>query len=657
MAINQLLPDESGQYASLSTLKRRYQDFMTAKRDERDEEEKSDRYYHGDQWTAAEIQKLTDRGQPVVTDNQVQPNVDGVVGVVEKLRQDPKAFARTPKHEQGAEIATYTLNYCLDQNRWKDITPVIAGDGARKAVVGVELSIEPGDKGDPDIKIDRVMEGFFYDPRSIKEDLSDARYMGVAKWVDLELAQELFPDDAKVLADLADSGDGSDSDSQTDRELIWAQVNEKRLRLVEQWYLKGKTWCFCFYVANTKLLEGVSPYRDELGKTFPRYIMFSANIDHDGDRYGLVRNLIPMQDEVNHRRSKALHALNTIRVYIESGAVADPKALQAQINRNDGLIIVPPGAKVDEKSNAEQAKGNLEMLQEAKAALQNAGLSPQLLGEAGNDQSGRAIALLQNAALAQLGPFITNWRGWKLRVYRAVWNLIQKNWTAERWIRVTDDPEMPGFLPVNQPVMGPNGPVLQNPLGSLDVDIIIDEGPDTVTQMQDVYQALSNIPGVPPQVIIETANLPHSMKKKILGILEQAAQQPNPEVAAKQAELQLKQQEAEQNAQLKQREAETDVMLKKMQFELDQQMEAAKQKLARERATAEMVMKREQADFDRQLERERANLEMEIAEFKANKEVELMKLKAAAAAKTQHEAAITRAKQQPARKPQAAAAH
>jgi hypothetical protein len=503
--------------------------------------------------------------------------------------------------------------------------------------------------------MDRVATGFFYDPRSIQEDLSDARYMGVAKWVDLELAKEMFPEHAEELEDLADIGDGSDSNDLTDREQVWVQVNEKRLRLVEQWYIRKGKWCFCFYTGAMKLKEGVSPFLDENGKTFSRYIMFSANIDHDADRYGLIRNLIPMQDEVNHRRSKALHALNTIRVYLESGSVENPKEIQAQINRNDGLIIIPPGAKVDEKSNAEQAKGNLEMLQEAKQALETAGLSPQLLGEAGSDQSGRAIALLQQAALSQLGPFIVNWRGWKMRVYRAVWCLIQQNWTNERWIRVTDDEGTANFLPVNRPLMDQNGqpvmrpdgtPVIENPLGSLDVDIIIDEGPDTVTQMQDVYQALSNIPGVPPQVIIETANLPLSIKKKVLGIIEEAAKQPNPEVAAGQAKLQLEQAKAQQDQQNK---------VVELQFE--QQKQAAILQGDREKAAAEMQMKREQAEFDRQLQREQAEHEMQLAEFKASKEIEIMRAKAEAAAITSHEAAITRAKQQPARQPQHAAAN
>lgn len=645
MAENQALPSEEGGYASLSLLKRRYQDYLGASRNERDESEKSDRYYHGDQWTADEIQKLKDRNQPVVTDNRVQPNIDGVVGVVEKLRQDPKAYSRTPAHEQGAEVATYALNYALDQNRWKDFTPEIARNGAIKPVVGIELSLEKGDHGDPDVKIEPVMSGFFYDRRSRKPDLTDARYMGVAKWSDLELAQDMFPQHAKALEDLASSGDGSDSNELTDSEHVWVQVNEKRIRLVEQWYLKKGKWCFCFYTGSMKLLEGVSPYRDNKGETFPRYVMFSANIDHDGDRYGLVRNLIPMQDEVNHRRSKALHALNTIRVYIESGAVADPKALQAQINRNDGVIVIPPGAKVDEKSNAEQAQGNLEMLEEAKNALQAAGLSPQLLGEAGSDQSGRAIALLQQAALAQLGPFITNWRGWKLRVYRAVWALIQQNWTSERFIRVTDDEGLAQFLPVNQPVyengmpiLRPDGsPVLQNPLGALDVDIIIDEGPDTVTQMQDVYQALSNIPGVPPEVIIETANLPHSVKKKVLGIIEQAKQQPNPEVAAKQAELALKKQEADQATALKQQE-----------FEQESAREAERLNQARVKAQQEMDLKREQAMFDQQLQREQAIFDMRLEREKAEHELDIKRMTAEITAHTQHEVAVAKAKQKPA---------
>jgi hypothetical protein len=37
----------------------------------------------------------------------------------------------------------------------------------------------------------------------------------------------------------------------------------------------------------------------------------SAAVDQDGDRYGFVRNLKSANDEINQRRSKALHEVMT----------------------------------------------------------------------------------------------------------------------------------------------------------------------------------------------------------------------------------------------------------------------------------------------------------------------------------------------------------
>ena len=47
-------------------------------------------------------------------------------------------------------------------------------------------------------------DGFFYDPRSFKHDFSDARYIGMGKYVDEELMVELMPgmeDDIKAACD------------------------------------------------------------------------------------------------------------------------------------------------------------------------------------------------------------------------------------------------------------------------------------------------------------------------------------------------------------------------------------------------------------------------------------------------------------------------
>jgi hypothetical protein len=74
------------------------------------------------------------------------------------------------------------------------------------------------------------------------------------------------------------------------------------------------------------------------------------------------------------------------------------------------------------------------------------------------EQSGRAIALLQQAGMAELGPYILAYRGWKIRVYRAIWNAVQQHWKAERWVRVTDDQQLAQYIQINGVQMGPTGP-------------------------------------------------------------------------------------------------------------------------------------------------------------------------------------------------------
>lgn len=534
---------DEGKYLSVQKLCQKYEDYVSVKRAERDESLEARRYYHGDQWTHDEIKKLNDRHQPVITYNRESRKINGVVGLLERLRQDPKAYARTPASGSGAEIATAVLNYALDVNQWRALSPVVSLDASIEAVSGIELSLEPGDHGDPDVKMHVIERGtFFYDPRSIRLDLEDARYMGISKLFDLDQAIEMFPEQEQTLRDNVENGGDLLNDDQN--QTVWMLTSAKKIRIVEIWYKRRGEWLYCFHTNAIKLEEGVSPFVDERGKTFPRFIVFSANVDHDGDRYGFHRNLKGPQDEINHRRSKGLHALNTMRVRITEGAVNgdEIEKLREEMHRPDGVLQTPSGTGVEIVSNAEQVQFNLEMLQEAKQEIENFGPNPALVGQGGVEgSSGRAIALLQQAGIAELGPYILAWKGWKIRVYRALWNTIQKYWTSERWIRVTDDQGLAQFLQVNGLSFQNGQPALVNALGSLDVDIIVDEGPDHVNLMQDVFETLGQLASagvpVPPQAIIQMSGLPESMKKQVMGMIEQASQPSPLQQKAAQVEL------------------------------------------------------------------------------------------------------------------------
>ena len=455
--------------------------------------------------------------------NRINRKINGIVGLVERVRQDPKAYPRSPKHEEGAEVATTCVRELLDASDWRTLESECIRHCAIDGIGGVEMRLVEGDRGDPDIELAQVFgDDYFYDPRSYKPDFSDARYEGIGKWVDIEEAVELFPDKEEVLRGLIQAG--SDLTTRADREFKWVLSTEQQLRLCEHWYRHKGKWCWAFYVSNVLIDEGISPFTNEKGKTDRRYKMFSAAVDHDGDRYGFVRPLKGAQDETNQRRSKGLHISNSRRLIIEKGAVADVEKMRKEWARPDGVIETNPGraggVKADDTTQElaaqaqwyADAKGEIDGFANTNVAILTQGAMTNL--------SGRAINLLQQPGLAELGPFILAIRGWKLRVYRGLFCAAQTHWTSERWIRVTDDGNLEKFLQVNGLELDEHGqPVLVNALGALDVDIILDEGPDAVNMMQDTFDVLKGDPTVPPAAKIELSPIQGSVKKKILQMM------------------------------------------------------------------------------------------------------------------------------------------
>jgi hypothetical protein len=126
-----------------------------------------------------------------------------------------------------------------------------------------------------------------------------------------------------------------------------------------------------------------------------------------------------------------------------------------------------------------------------------------------------------------------------------MWHLTRQFWTDQRYIRVASNPDEIQFLAINHPVgVDPHTGqhIIANAIGELDVDIILDEGPDTVTLRQDVLQqvgqmASSGVP-VPPAAIIELSDLPPDTKKRLLDLMQGDPQQAQMKQAADQLQLQ-----------------------------------------------------------------------------------------------------------------------
>jgi hypothetical protein len=206
--------DDEKNYWSLAKCKRAYMEYVGDKQEEIEEQQSSRCYRHGAQWTTAQVEIFNKRKQPVVTYNRIARKVDSIMGLMEKLKQDPKAYPSNPRQtdEQAAELATAVVRHVVESGLREIAFPFAIQNGAVDGIGGIEMKLVKGDKGDFDIGFEVVEpDSFFYDPRSYKHDFADARYLGVGKWLDVEDAVDMAPDKKDELeASVTGAGAGLD---------------------------------------------------------------------------------------------------------------------------------------------------------------------------------------------------------------------------------------------------------------------------------------------------------------------------------------------------------------------------------------------------------------------------------------------------------------
>lgn len=553
-------------------------------------------YYDGHQWTTAEVKALQARKQPVITINRIQRKVDAMLGIEQRGRTDPRAMPRTPNDEQAADIATKALVFVeettsFDQKRTSAFeNMIIEGYG------GVEIIVEQK-SGRAEIAVNRLRwEEIFFDPHSREKDFSDASFLGVQKWMNLDAALEQFgelwvsrqpegtdPEDAlqaleEMLLAAMPAGVGVTYEDRPrdETQFQWVDKRQRRVRLAQMYYRRMGVWYFAIVTGGGAIINEPSAYLDEDGKPSCPMILMTAYVDRENRRYGLVRTLMDIQDEINKRRSKVLHQLNSRQTWGVKGAV-DVAKMKIEKASPDGHVEVEPeyidlmGGRMPfgDLAITDQVAGQFSLLQESKSEIDMLGPNASLLGQLTGAQSGRAIMAQQQAGFAELAPIYDSLRDWTMRCYRQMWMRIRQFWTDERYIRVTDEVEAPQFIAVNhvvgmQQMMDPATgqimmqPVVENSLAQLDVDIVIEDAPDMVSLRQEQFEQLTQMAQagiqIPPEMVIEASSLRD--KRKVLdamkGAQEQAAQaaQMQMQVAAgkAQADTQATQAKAQRDA-------------------------------------------------------------------------------------------------------------
>jgi len=501
----------------LTTLVDYFEDFEEQSRTARKLSEQDRDYADHKQWTANQEAALRRRKQPKTINNRIRKKVNFLRGLERQSRTDPKAFPRTPGHEQDADAVTDSLRFVADNTSLDKVRSAFFDNYLVEGTGGAEVTINKK----KEIELKHVQwDRLFWDYHSRNLDFSDARYKGIIVWMDMDEAKARYKGKTNVL-DLSLSG--ALDDTYEDKPVKWSDSKRKRVRIAQIYFKHNGIWHLSHFTRSGFLEAPTpSPWMDDEGIPECGIIMQSAYVDRDGHRFGEPRFMIEQQDAVNKRESKMLHLVNQRQTYGNQRAFPEgARKAKTEIAKPDGHVEVNAGAKFGEDwgtiPTGDMAAGQFTLLQEAKAELDQTSVNASLTGSDERALSGRAILAQQSGGQMEITPLMDGKREWENRVYRQFWNRIKQFWTEERWIRVTDDEKNIKFVGLNRTVtvgeqieqeMGSipeqfqNDPRLEMPaqplqvenkVSEMDIDIIVEDAPDTVTVQQEQFEVVARL--------------------------------------------------------------------------------------------------------------------------------------------------------------------
>ncbi len=554
--------------------------FSSRRKSERDRD-----YVDNIQLKDDEVKTLKNRGQPPIVINRIKRSIEFLKGYELSQRVDPKVLPNTPQHEEDANGAEQALRYVEKSQRIDYKRSKVWSNLLVEGMAGYRVGVKQGYRG-PEITVDRIpWDRMFYDPHSSEPDFSDAGYKGAVRWSDLAEAQAQYPDKTDILEWTLNDSALSNTYDDKPKFQLWADKKRKRVRIVQIWVKRQDEWFWAEFTKGGILKSGPSPYKNDKGESDCELLFASAYVNRDNERYGLVREMIGPQDEINKRRSKALHLLSVEQTVAEEGVVQDVERARRERARPDGWTVVAPGALADKRiqfeTRTDLAAGHMQLLQEAKSEIDMIGGNVALQGNAlqKSSASGKAIIASQQGGAMEIAPLMDELRDLDIRLFRAIWARIRQFWTAEKWVRVTDDernvkwvglnvdPQRAQMIAQQSPQMAEKIAGVVSNVAELDCDIYIDDAPDGLTPQLEQFQALVELKKMDannelPFMAILTAMPNLRNKEQVLAAMDKAQEKPPEVQQAQQHAMQLQMagaeaqvQDTQASAQLKQAQA------------------------------------------------------------------------------------------------------
>lgn len=520
-------------------------------------------FKEGIQWSTSEIAELAKRGQPATVENEIKPVVDRINGFYTQQKTRIIYKGRNAgKDEESADRLSALALHIQQQTGYEFEEGEMFEDGQGCGFGVIEAFIEYGRDLTPNIKLKAEnCLNIFPDPNSKNYNWNeDAEYICRAKWLSFGKAKQLYPKYKDDIEGYINNNPVS-NDSQTMERNHLIDIRLKRIRIVEVWYKewvmrrfavsadlggvveitdwkakqiselkrlpdvkfhdsvesKIKIGMFC---GDVLLEDKDSPYEHTLFPFIPYFVSRRKN----GEPYSVVRMLKDQNMEINKRRSKALHLLNTNQVIFEEGGVRDEDELRTEVAKPDGIIKYRKGFKFEIIKNIELAASQLNLQAESKSSIARVSGIPELRSSEVRSGIGKQREQMRDDV--GLASIFGNLRRTRLMIGNIILELIKQFYTEEKAFSVLDDMNQAKQFTLSMDEI--------NAIKENSYDVIIEEAPNTTTIQEEQFAYLAElVKGLPIPANVGIALLPIFIrlsqlknKEEVIKLIEQLQQVP-----------------------------------------------------------------------------------------------------------------------------------
>ena len=494
-------------------------------------------FYDGEQWTVAEKTALSEREQPIIVINEIAPRVDALASIEQTSRTVIAYKPRTFKQED-KDMAEAFTSYAMQIQETNDFVYDVADvtlDGVKGGIGWMNAEREEG-KIDLDW-IDPFEMGWDVDDTT--RNMTEQRYTWRKRWVDLDVAKARYPAHRAELDKMVKQIDGEASvitkgsydstlDIQKTASSEFIDIKLNKVLIVEVQYKKVKpkyrftdannrlketfdktfadrnkqedteveefstdeVWAGFF--TNDLLLEHV-PLAYQIGEL--GYIPYVYNRDKKtGAPVGVIERAKDPQRELNKRRSKMMHLLNTKGLIIEGGDWDDAEKLRDEMSRPNFVIMAKQGQRINFQDNLQLADSQFRVMQQAKQEIIAAtGVADEFLGRETNASSGVAQARRETATVRTHAVALDKLKLFKKRVGRILLEMMQSIDNMQFISYVTEsNGEQKEFI-FNQPYEIEGKTVFENDLSSAELSTVVEETSNYDAPPQEVAERLNNM--------------------------------------------------------------------------------------------------------------------------------------------------------------------